>query len=138
MIGIEGCFVDASAWLALYHPNDTYHKDARRLSSKLDNWNLFVSDGMIGETYSLLRKRLGFQHASIFLHHVTNEGNKSIQIVESDQDLRAKTTKLLEKYSDHKISYFDAQAVAIMEKHNIDHIFTFDHHFDIMGVKRLY
>lgn len=41
-------------------------------------------------------------------------------------------------WNDQKISYCDALSVAIMQDKKIDKIFAFDHHFEIMGVKRVY
>ena len=41
---------------------------------------------------------------------------------------------LLEQFHDQKISYCDALSVTIMKEQKIDQIFTFDHHFEVMGI----
>ena len=41
---------------------------------------------------------------------------------------------LSEGIAGHKISYCDAISVAVMKQMNIDEVFAFDRHFEMMGV----
>ena len=48
---------------------------------------------------------------------------------------RISAMALLEQFHDQKISYCDTLSVAMMKEQQIDRIFTFDHHFDLLGAK---
>lgn len=127
------CFVDTSALIALNNPKDQYHDSSVQLASELKNKELIISDAVLSETHTLLRDRLGFQVDHFFLKTVLDDRLFKISDVPS---LTRKTAlKLLDQFLDQKISYCDALSVAIMKEQQIDEIFAFDHHFEIMGVK---
>lgn len=127
------CFIDTSALMALNNPRDQYYKVASEIASTLDNMKLIISDPVLAETYRLLRYRLGYHTAGNFLKAVM--AGSPFKIVEVTSDVRMATVALLEKFNDQKISYCDALSVAIMKEQKIDQIFTFDHHFEVMGVR---
>lgn len=127
------CFLDTSALIALNDVKDQYHKKAREIAATLKGSDLILSDSVINETYTLLRHRSGFSVASHFLESVMK--NDEFRINEVTPSVRANTLRLLNKYSDHKISYCDALSMAMMKDLGIQRIFAFDHHFEIMGVE---
>ena len=47
---------------------------------------------------------------------------------------RISAMALLEQFHDQKISYCDTLSVAMMKEQKIGRIFTFDHHFEVMGI----
>ncbi|WP_164214383.1 PIN domain-containing protein [Virgibacillus sp. YIM 98842] len=132
-MGKAKCFLDTSAFIALYHVKDQYHKKAREIASVLKGNDLILSDSVITETYTLLRYRSGFPVARHFLESVMKEDE--FIIAEVTPAVRETTLRLLNKYSDHKISYCDALNVAIMKEQGVQKIFAFDYHFEMMGVK---
>jgi predicted nucleic acid-binding protein len=127
------CFLDTSALIALNDVKDQYHKESRDIADLLKNSELILSDPVITETYSLLRYRSGFPIANHFLESVMMQ-DKFI-IAEITSSIRKNTLKLLNDYSDHKISYCDALSVAIMKDQGIQRIFAFDYHFEMMGME---
>ncbi|WP_164669913.1 type II toxin-antitoxin system VapC family toxin [Virgibacillus doumboii] len=127
------CFLDTSALIALNDVKDQYHKESREIASLLKNYELVLSDPVITETYTLLRYRSGFPIACRFLELVMEEDNFSI--AEVTPSIRKNTLGLLNNFSDHKISYCDALSVAIMKDQHIPRVFSFDYHFEIMGVE---
>lgn len=133
---VNRCFIDTGAFIALNNSNDQYFNDANKIAKSLGGYKFVISDAIITETYTILRYRLGFHTANRFLRTVL-ESNE-YDIVEITSSLRSKTMELLQKYSDHKISYCDALTVAVMKQKEIDVIFAFDHHFELMGTRRLY
>jgi predicted nucleic acid-binding protein len=130
------CFIDTGAFIALNSPNDQYFNEAREIAKSLNGYRFIISDAVITETYTILRYRLGFHTAHRFLRTVL-ESNE-YDIFEVSPSVRKVTMELLEKYNDQKISYCDALSVAIMKQLEIDVIFAFDHHFELMGTRRLY
>lgn len=128
----NSCFVDTSALLALNNPKDQYHETASEIASKLKNIELVISDTVLTETYTLLRYRLGFHTVDYFLKTVL--AGSPFMIAEVTLATRTTALQILEQFHDQKSSYCDAVAVAIMREQNINQIFAFDHHFDMMGV----
>lgn len=126
------CFVDTSAFLALNNPRDQHYQEAIEIAKKLDHYQFYLSDAVITETYSLLRYRLGYHVAHQFLIHVLKD--EQFTIVDVTSEIRNGTLSLLEKFNDHKISYCDALSVAAMKLNKIDYIFSFDYHFEMMGM----
>lgn len=133
---VNRCFIDTSAFIALNNSNDQYFKEAQEIAKSLNGYRYIITDAVITETYTILRYRLGFHTAHRFLRTIL-ESNE-YDIVEITSSLRRITMELLEKYSDHKISYCDALTVAVMKHKEIDVIFAFDHHFELMGTRRIY
>lgn len=130
------CFVDTSAFVALYHSSDQLHQDAIRISEQLDGYTFFISDAILTETFTILRYRIGFDAAHHFLE--TSLHDEHFKLVPIDQKVRQQTIKLLSSFSDHKISFCDALTVELMKALRIHDIFTFDKHFEMMGMSRIY
>ena len=130
------CFVDTSAFVALNNPNDQHYQEAIGIAKTLDHYQFILSDAVLTETYSLLRYRLGYHVARRFLSHVLD--HEQFQVMEVTSKARLDALNLLEKFNDHKISYCDALSVALMNLNHIETIFSFDHHFELLGVNRFY
>lgn len=128
------CFVDTSALIALNHARDQHHQDAQILAAALKDCELIISDAVVTETYTLLRYRLGFHPAHFFLQTVMKP---SFTLAEVTPSIRMRTLEILKQYNDHAITYCDALSVALMETMKIDTIFSFDYHFEVMGVELL-
>lgn len=127
------CFVDASALIALNNPKDQYHQVAIEIAEKLNHIELIISDSVLSETHTFLRYRSGYPIASNLLENILVGAPFVIADVTSEARMTAMA--LLEKFNDQKISYCDALSVAIMQEQKIDRIFTFDDHFEVMGVQ---
>ncbi len=127
------CFIDTSAFISLNHAADQNYEAAVHIASKLNGYKFIVSEAVITETYNILRYRLGFNHSRTFLKTVLN-GNE-YEIINVTTTMRLDVSMLLEKFSEHKISYCDALSMIIMREKKISHIFAFDHHFEMMGAR---
>ncbi len=125
--------MDTSAFLALNDSTDQYHAASRKMAAILQDHELVISDAVLTETYNLLRYRSGFHMARYFLETVL--AGSPFVFADITMATRKTTLQILEKYSDQKISYCDALSVAIMQEQQIQHIFAFDHHFEIMGAQ---
>lgn len=129
------CFVDTGAFVALNDGRNQHYRHARDIAAKIKDCQFVISDAVITETYSLMRYRLGFDPAYQFLKTIFN--NKRFHIAEITIDVRKSTADLLNQFHDQRISYCDAMSVAIMHTYGIEKIFSFDHHFEMMGMTRI-
>jgi hypothetical protein len=96
---------------------------------------LVTTNLVVGETYTLLRSRRGFDAAWGFLglldrtrrllrHRVSSE-------IESD------AYSILRHYRDHDFSFVDATSFAFMRSAGISEAFAFDAHFATAGFTRI-
>ncbi len=126
-------FIDTSAFYAIIDKRDQAHSKAIPIWDALiesSDSELCVSNGVISETYTLIRYRLSFEIASEFLRIV---GDYGILVFYSDTAVERNAYYWLEKYKDVKLSFVDAVSFQIMKEHKIKHEFTFDNHFEITG-----
>ena len=126
-------FVDSSAWYALADADDAYHRRAadsiRRVLT--ERRTLTTTNHVVGETYTLLRARLGFTPAQQFLARVrSSQHTQRVFVPESWEDA---AEDLLARYADQDFSYVDATSFVAMRRLNLDEVLAFDHHFAILG-----
>lgn len=85
----------------------------------------------IAEAYTLVLRRLGSRYAHGWL---ANLQDGAIPI-SPDPDDYQKAVLRIQKYPDQTITLFDALTAVLSEK--LDQpVWTYDHHFDLMGVTR--
>jgi predicted nucleic acid-binding protein len=86
---------------------------------------------VIGETYTLLRMRLGHAAAHEFLRHSrASARTKRVFIPEAWED---EAESVLAKFADHDFSFVDATSFVVMRKLGLRAAFAFDHHFLVAG-----
>jgi len=126
-------FIDAGAWIALSDRHDKFHRAAQTaspmLSKEFPNW--ITTNLVVAETHVLIRKRGGHIHAIRFLE--TLRKSKHVRIVYADAILESLAIEILRRYSDQDFSYTDAVSFALMRQRGILEVFTFDHHFSVLG-----
>ena len=129
-------FVDASAWVAVANKKDNHHQKAAEsypgiiaTHSKLVTTNLVVA-----EAFTIIRYELGHTLSIRFL-----EGLNSSRLIQvfADATMQARAFKILRRYHDQDFSYTDAFSFALMQERGILDAFTFDHHFTVMGFRRV-
>jgi len=92
---------------------------------------LISTNHVIGETYTLLRKRLGFQFAYGFLQQVRTD--QSVQQTFVPQDWEEEAERLLLQHEDHVFSYVDAVSFVTMRRLRIQEALAFDRDFLTAG-----
>lgn len=122
--------VDTSAAIALHCQSDAAHRAASDFfhSSKGVVW--VALNVTAHESYT--RARYDKSYLSAITIYDFLKSDEIFQLAFDYQD-EVQTRALMEKYSEHKISYHDALCAIIMKKVGIYRIFSFDHHFWIMG-----
>ena len=134
---MENVFIDTGGWVALADEDDLNHKDASSLFPSLLKTckELITSNLVVAESYILILKGLGHDSAVAFLDKI-NSSPKIIRIY-SNSDLEKEAEEILKKYRDQDFSYTDAVSFSIMKMQKIKRAFSFDKHFQTMGLIRI-
>lgn len=134
---MENIFIDTGVWVALADEDDFHHKDAAHIFPSLLRTckELITSNLVVAESYILILKGLGHTAAVAFLDKI-NSSPKIIRI-HATFDLENEAEEILRKYKDQDFSYTDAVSFSIMKTHKIKRAFSFDKHFETMGLIRI-
>lgn len=132
---ISKVFVDTNVFVALRDENDSTHKRAKRLLLKLNSEEatLFTSSDVIGETLTVLSKKLGKSHAVEFARKV----GVMVEEIFITEVIHQKARELFLRAGSKNISFIDCSSVIAMKSAKIPVAFTFDQHFKTLGVKLL-
>ena len=126
-------FVDTGAWIALVDASDDLHDRAKAIyPSVLQPGNRLVTTNLvIVESYNLIRRRVGYRAAMLFLESMRT--SPRLDKVYSDQSLELAAEALLRRYADQEFSFVDAVSFTAMSAMDIVEVFAFDKHFVIAG-----
>lgn len=131
---ISKVFVDTNVFVAIRDTNDSTHEKAVRLSQRLDDRGvkLFTSSDILGETLTVLSKKLG--------KAVCNDWYRDFQISDVseifiDKFLHKESRDLFRRIKSKNISFIDCSSAVAMRRHKIKTIFSFDKDFKKLGVK---
>jgi uncharacterized protein len=125
--------VDTSAWYALADTGDRRHAQATQIFGRIleRKEQLVTSNHVVGESYTLLRMRLGHLAAQEFLRRVRASALTHRVFVREDWEREAET--LLGRCADQDFSYVDATSFVAMRAMSLRTAFAFDHHFLVAG-----
>ena len=130
----DAILIDTSAAIALHCPSDAAHRVANEFFHNSKGVLWVALNATAHESYTRTRYDNSFRSAITVYDFL--KGNEIFQMTFDCQD-EIQTRALLEKYSEHQISYHDALCAVIMKKAGIYRTFSFDHHFWIMGFEIL-
>lgn len=133
---ISKLFVDTNVFVALNDNTDTTHIRALELKEKIRSITdkLYTSSDVIGETLTVLSKKLGKVKVNEFYNNFSRLGIKEIFI---DESIHTETRKFFAKVKSKNISFVDCSSVIAMKRNKIKYIFSFDEDFKKMGVELL-
>ncbi|MGI8476566.1 MAG: type II toxin-antitoxin system VapC family toxin [Thermomicrobiales bacterium] len=122
---------DTGPLLASVDRRDQYHARCRLEQHRLqmDGAEIVATMPTLFECHALLVRRLGPLPAIRWLLEI----RRSIAVLPFEEEDLTLTTRLMERYADQPISLFDA-AVAVFAVILDVPVWTYDHHFDVMGV----
>lgn len=125
-------FVDTSAYVALMRAADGQHQQARHIMDRIvgAQSRLFITNFVIAEIHAFLVTRSGVPLATRFIQEVDRSTINAIRVGAEDEE-RAKD--IIVQYNDKDFSYTDATSFAVMDRLDIQHAFSFDHHFRQFG-----
>lgn len=126
----DAAFVDSSAIVALIDPRDQYHCLASEYLKCEQGIVWLVMNGTMHEAFTRLRYRGSFQHARLALELARSSQFELIRYDSADED---SAEVLLQRFSDHSISYHDALLSSLAMRAGVFRVFTFDNDFWILG-----
>lgn len=123
-------FVDTSFFIAVQVVRDARHTQALALW-RAGNGRLVTTNHVIGETWTVLRRRAGQPAAAAFYRAVTAEPRLSIVSVSAELE-RVAWLWLLQR-DEREYSFVDATSFALMRDKKITEVLAFDGDFASAG-----
>ena len=116
-------FVDTSFWIAVQVPGDAHHEAAAALLVAHSAAPLVMTNHVLGETWTFLRRRAGHRWAVRFLDHI--ERSPRIEVIGVDDDLERDALGWLRRHDEREYSFVDATSFAVMRKRRIREALAF-------------
>ena len=126
-------FIDTGAFLARYIERDQHHSTAQLAWAELggSRQKAFTSNFVLDETLTLLARRVSYTFAADRATFIWASDALTILRPEESDELAA--LDLFRKYADQKVSFTDCISFALMKRHRLRRVFTFDRHFRTAG-----
>lgn len=124
------CYVDTSALIAFLDRSDSYHSLFRRLFSEPPV--MLTSALVIAEGHGWFLRRYDQQRAIQFLAFADALPQLAIQAFDAEE--LAKSSRIVKKYSDQKLTLADAHGLAIMAEKRTASCWATDRHLGLSGV----
>jgi len=121
----DGALIDTSAAIALFNPDDQFHKDATAFFTGAQLvW--FTVNTTAHELFTRVRYDQGLFPA---LKHYDFLRSSQFNLITFNQNDEQEARILLERYNDQDFSFHDVLLRTVMLRNKIYKIFTFDRHF---------
>ncbi len=131
-------FIDTWGWIVLFNKREPRHKEADAFyrSFRLQGGEIYTSDYVLDETFTLLFKRVPGKAASEALRLINSACHEGfVELVWVLPQLFEKTKQFRLKLQDKPgISFTDLTSMLIMKEHGISSILTDDEHFLHVGM----
>ncbi len=111
--------LDSNVWIAFFDKEDSTHKRAVQVFKKLKVSELAITEYIILEVATILKKYAGLDIANAFLLKLAQE---NIIIIE-DENLLKETVKIFANSARNNLSFVDCSLVYLSSKHKV---ITFD------------
>lgn len=124
-------FIDTGVFVAYRNKRDSYNKIADTLirdALKGEYGQLYTSDYIYDESVTLALVRT--KNPDVVKDVSDTILSPRIEMIFVGEALFENAIKIFMKYFDRNISFTDATSIAVMGEYNIDHILSFDSHFD--------
>ncbi len=124
-------FVDTSFWFGLQDRLDRRHPEAASLASRQRGERLLTSNHVIGETWTMIRRRLGHAASVGFLDRLQKLPN--LEVVHVDAALEAEAWTWLRRHDEREYSFVDATSFSLMRHRRVREALAFDGDFAAAG-----
>jgi predicted nucleic acid-binding protein len=125
-------FIDTGIFLAVYDVEDHNHKRSKELMKSALTGNLgqlYTSDYIIDEAITTLFVRTKSHKIAVELGKYLIESPRITKLT-VDQDVFNNTWAKFQTLEDKSLSFTDCTSLALMEKHGIKQVMSFDRGFD--------
>ena len=123
-------FADTSFWFGLQERRDARHPQARALVRR-GVGRVVTTNHVVGETWTLLRRRSGHRAAVGFLDRLN--ALPGVEILHVDEETEREAWRWLRGRGDREYSYVDATSFAVMRRRRIREALAFDGDFNAAG-----
>jgi len=123
-------FADTSFWFALQERRDGHHGEASSLAHS-GRGRVVTSNHVIGETWTLLRRRSSHRAAAGFLDRV--HALPRMEALFVDDEIEKDAWRWLRRHDERPYSFVDATSFALMRRHRIREALAFDGDFSAAG-----
>jgi predicted nucleic acid-binding protein len=123
-------FADTSFWYAIQAPNDSRHLMAKKLIDA-GVGRVITTDLVVGETWTLLRRRAGHEGAVGFLDRLHQLPD--VEVVHVDEDIASAAWTWLRQRPERAYSFVDATSFGLMRRRRIREALAFDGDFSAAG-----
>ncbi len=129
---MRAVIADTGPLYASFDTSDQYHKQAQLELRELQQQKLgvLVTYPTVLESYSLVLQRFNTRLAQRFLQTLRS-GTTVVKLIDRDY---LNAMQLVSSYLDQKITLFDGLTAIVSKRLSLP-IWTYDYHFDIMGVQ---
>lgn len=123
------CYADTAAFIAFLDKSDSHHHLFRRLFS--DPPPLTTSALVLSEGHGWFLRRYDQRRALEFLNFI--ELLPALTIEAFDADAIDRSTKVLKKYGDQKLTLADAHGLSVMSSRRLATCWSTDRHMGLAG-----
>lgn len=126
-------FVDSGAFIALWLAVDGKHETATRALGliKEQGARLCTSNFVVDEVVTFVGRRAGAAFAAQKGRNILD--SKAMTVLRPDAEDERLALDLTVKYADQGVGFTDAVSFALMRRHRVKRVFTFDRHFTDAG-----
>jgi predicted nucleic acid-binding protein len=123
-------FADTSFWYVLQARRDPRHPEAAALV-RAKRQRIVTSNHVLGETWTLLRRRSGHAAAVGFFDRVGML--QDLEVVHVDEETEEEALSWLRRHDEREFSFVDATSFAVMRRRRIREALAFDGDFTAAG-----
>ncbi|HEV3313169.1 MAG TPA: PIN domain-containing protein [Chloroflexota bacterium] len=123
-------FVDTSFWYSVQEHRDRNHFEAASLA-RSQRGKLITSNHVVGETWTLVRRRAGHDAAVGFLDRMARLPR--LDVVHVGGELEDEAMQWLRRHDEREYSFVDATSFAVMRHRKIREALAFDGDFNAAG-----
>lgn len=124
-------FIDTSFWFALQREADVHHAQAVALIRTQGSEHVVTTNHVVGETWTITRRRSGHRTAVGFLDRL--QGLPNVEIVHTDPTIETEAWSWLRTHDEREYSFVDATSFAVMRRRRITEALAFDGDFSAAG-----
>jgi predicted nucleic acid-binding protein len=131
-------FIDSGGFIALHVPEDVHHQAAVACRDQTLRFSrLYTSSAVIAETIAHIQRDHLLDQQN--LHDLVSDFLKPakwISLLPVDDEALMKSLRMVRERLDRRFSFVDATNIVLMERHQIDIIFSFDGLYDGVAIQR--
>ena len=125
-------FLDTGIFIAALNRRDQHHERARTLFAGVrPDWH--TSLPVWSEGYSWFLHRHGEEAARTF--RLFADSLEGLVLLHPDAEHHREACRMLDRMRGARLTYVDASSLAFLERHDIDTVWSTDHHLGLTGAK---